>query len=446
MKRWGIRDALLAAAALAGTVVVGGARAAYVLTGYKAKMLCSEVLVGDRSVEAVRADLEVDDLWALRFLPASFDTASQTATAGLPFGWRPRRARFHPGAGCTLQFDDRPAPAPTAGARRPEAASDSSGSADANLLPIVNAAFLELDPARPRRTRAVVILRGGRIVAERYAGGFTAQTPFAGWSMTKSVLNALVGILIGQGRLSLAAPADVPQWRAADDPRRRITLDHLLRMSSGLDFDERISIPRADVMSMLFASPDMMAFAARSPLRAEPGSRWQYASGSSLIVSGILRRALGDDEYRRFPGSALFDRIGMGSAVLEADARGTFVASSYMYATAREWGRFGTLYLQDGVWGGARVLPEGWVEYTRTPAPADRDRAYGAHFWLTLPDLYNPRRTSLPPDALHAAGHEGQFVSIVPSRDVVVVRLGKTRGAAAWDQGRFVADVLNAMR
>ena len=124
----------------------------------------------------------------------------------------------------------------------------------------------------------------------------------------------------------------------------------------------------------------------------------------------------------------------------------TFVASSYMYATAREWGRLGTLYLQDGAWEGARVLPEGWVDYTRTPAPADRDRVYGAHFWLTLPETYNPRATNLPPGTFHAAGHEGQFVSIVPARGVVVVRLGKTRHAATWDQAQFVADVLAAMR
>ena len=445
VKRRILRGVLVLVAAVAAAIVVVGARASHMLTGYKAKMLCSEVTVGGRAVDAVRSDLEVDDLRALRLFPVSFDAASYTATASLPFGLRPRRARFHDGAGCTLEFDDQPLTTPAPGAS-PLLSAPAAVANDAALRQVVDEAFREPDPARPRRTRAVVILRDGQIVAEHYAGGVDARTRFPGWSMTKSALNALVGILVGRGTLSLDAPADVPAWRTAGDPRRAITLDHLLRMSSGLDLDETIAIRRADVMAMLFEAPDMAAFAASAPLRAAPGSRWQYASGSSLIISSIIRRALGDDEYRRFPRSALFDRLGMDGAVIEADASGTFVASSYMYATAREWGRLGTLYLQDGAWERARVLPEGWVDYTRTPAPADRDRVYGAHFWLTLPETYNPHRTNLPPGTFHAAGHEGQFVSIVPARGVVVVRLGKTRHAAAWDQAQFVADVLAAMR
>ena len=262
--------------------------------------------------------------------------------------------------------------------------------------------------------------------------------------MTKSALNALVGMLVSQGRLTLEQPAPVPEWR--DDARGRITIDHLLRMSSGLDFDEKISLPRFDVMSMLFEAPDMASFAADAQLRAEPGTRWQYASGSSLIISGIVRTILGDDNYQRFPKRALFDRLGMSHAVIEPDASGTFVASSYMYATAREWGRLGNLYAQSGKYEGADMLPSWWVAYSRTPAPADPSRSYGAHFWLTLPDIYNASHTALPADAFHMAGHEGQFVTIVPSKHAVIVRLGKTRYPGAWDQSRFVADVLSAMR
>jgi CubicO group peptidase (beta-lactamase class C family) len=262
--------------------------------------------------------------------------------------------------------------------------------------------------------------------------------------MTKSALNALVGILVSQGRLTLEQPAPVPEWR--DDQRRRITIDHLLRMSSGLDFEERISLPRFDVMSMLFEAPDMASFAAGAQLRAEPGTRWQYASGSSLIVSGIVRRILGDEPYQRFPKQALFDRLGMSRAVIEQDASGTFVASSFMYATAREWGRLGNLFAQDGKYDGSEILPAWWVAYSRTPAPADPARSYGAHFWLTLPDTYNASHAALPVDTFHMAGHEGQFVTIVPSKHTVIVRLGKTRYPGAWDQSKFAADILAAMQ
>jgi CubicO group peptidase (beta-lactamase class C family) len=158
-----------------------------------------------------------------------------------------------------------------------------------------------------------------------------------------------------------------------------------------------------------------------------------------------MRNVLGDEHYSSFPRTTLFDRIGMSSAVIETDASGTFAASSFMYATARDWARLGQLYVQDGIWNGTRILPDGWVAYTRTPAPADAARTYGAHFWLKIPDEYGPSRTTLPGDTCHAAGHEGQFVTIIPSRQVVIVRLGKTRYERVWDQTAFVHRILNAL-
>jgi len=157
----------------------------------------------------------------------------------------------------------------------------------------------------------------------------------------------------------------------------------------------------------------------------------------------VIRNVLHDEaEYLAFPRRALFDRLGMSSAVLETDASGTFVGSSYMYATARDWARFGSLYLQDGAWKNERVLPEGWVAYTTSPAPADDSKRYGAHFWLQVPDEYGGRDARLPVPAFHAAGHEAQFVTIVPSRDAVIVHLGRTRYPDAWDHPAFVRDVL----
>ena len=204
----------------------------------------------------------------------------------------------------------------------------------------------------------------------------------------------------------------------------------------------------SDVIRMLFTSDDMAAFAAARDLAAPPGTRWAYASGTTLIIARAIRNVLGSDSaYVRFPRETLFDRIGMSSAVIETDAAGTFVGSSLMYATARDWARFGQLYLNDGTWSGERILPDGWVEFTRTPAPADSSRSYGAHFWLGVPSDPASPATALPDGSLQAAGHEGQYLTILPSHGAVIVRLGRTRYGEAWDQAAFihaVVDVLNA--
>lgn len=204
--------------------------------------------------------------------------------------------------------------------------------------------------------------------------------------------------------------------------------------------------PLADVTYMLIGISDKATYAVHKELEATPGTKWHYSSGTSNIIARIIRNVLKDDrEYLTFPRRALFDPIGMKGAVLETDASDTFVGSSFMYATARDWARFGTLYLRDGVWDGQRILPEGWVNYSRSPAPADARRHYGAHFWLDVPDEYRGTNGNLPADAFHAAGHEAQFVTMIPSRNAVIVRLGRTRYPDAWDHPAFVRDVLAAL-
>lgn len=222
-------------------------------------------------------------------------------------------------------------------------------------------------------------------------------------------------------------------------------MSHLLRMSGGLEFDENQASASSDILQMLYGESDMAEFASRKGLVGEPGAVWSYSSGTSLILSQILREHLGDGTYHGWPRRELFQPLGMGRAVMEVDGAGTFVASSYMYATAREWARFGQLYLQDGVWQNQRLLPEGWVAYTTTRAPAETLGVYGAHFWLSTPAEYRGPAVSLPAGIYHAAGHEAQFVTIVPSHDVVIVRLGKTRYPSAWQHDRFVAGVLAAL-
>jgi CubicO group peptidase (beta-lactamase class C family) len=430
-------------------------------TAYTAHLLCSGVFVAGRAPQSILdADLAADDLAVLRHISTDVDVASRQVSAKA-FGLARRTAIYREGLGCALVYaGDGNLPISTVvGPKQsaPEARTEHDPWDDRETMPrdfdrarletALDWAFSEPDPAHLRRTRAVVIVHHGRLVAERYADGFRTDTPLIGWSMTKSVINALVGILVEQGAISLDAPAPVRSWRAAGDRRRAITLDHLLRMSSGLRFDEDAGNPLADAMHMLLGVPDMAAYAAAKPLDAAPGVRWSYSSGTTNIIAGVIRQVVGESDYPEFPRRALFERIGMHSAVLETDAAGTFVGSSFMYATARDWARFGLLYLNDGQWAGQRILPEGWVAYSRTSAPAAPHREYGAHFWLEVPEEYrrDPRPRGLPADAFHAAGHEGQFVTIIPSRRLVVVRLGLTRYPSAWNHHAFLSQILDAV-
>jgi CubicO group peptidase (beta-lactamase class C family) len=281
-------------------------------------------------------------------------------------------------------------------------------------------------------TFAVVVVQGGRLVYERYAGALehfdapatpvTAETPLLSWSMAKSVLHAAVGILVGDGRLELDAPAPVPEWSDPADPRHAITLRQLLAMRDGLHFvedyvDDRVS----DVITMLFGEgrEDVAHFAADRPLVVPPGERFNYSSGTSNIVSGVVARTVGPGEpYVRFLRSRLFEPLGMTSAEPELDAAGTWVASSFLRAVARDFARFGLLYLRDGLWEGSRLLPAGWVDAARTMVSDDpEDGPYGAHWWGVAGDSLGTFR---------ASGYEGQSITVCPSLDLLVVRLGRT--------------------
>jgi CubicO group peptidase (beta-lactamase class C family) len=282
------------------------------------------------------------------------------------------------------------------------------------------------------RTYAVVVVHRGRVVAERYQGQLehfdrpadpvTPQTRLLSWSMAKSMLHAAVGLLVGEGRLDLDAPADVPEWAGTDDPRHAITLRHLLAMRDGLDFvedyvDERVS----DVIEMLFGSgqADMAHFAADRPLAAAPDERFNYSSGTSNIISSVVAGTVGHGPaYEEFLRTRLFDPLSMHSAEPELDATGTWVASSYLRTTARDFARFGLLYLRDGVWDGRRLLPAGWVDYGRTMVSFDpEDGPYGAHWWGVEGDTLGTFR---------ASGYEGQSITLCPALDLMVVRLGQT--------------------
>ena len=307
------------------------------------------------------------------------------------------------------------------------------------LFRSLDRAFTEPGPS-PRRTRAIVIVQDGVIVGERYASGITVDTPLNGWSMTKSAMGALIGTMVGEGRLSLAGTNLLPQW--SDDARAGISLEDLLRMRSGLRFSEVYSDPLSDVTRMLFDGSDAGGFAASRPLEHAPGSVWKYSSGTSNILSLIARRTLGEAEYLAWPRHALFDPLGMTSAVLETDATGTFVGSSYLFASARDWARFGLAHTGGG------ALPDGWARFAATPTPQAPDGKYGAHWWLKLSKELGgetPNAAKIPAGAFHALGHEGQCVTVIPSRRLVVVRFGVSIDIKAWDHAAFLAELLEAL-
>lgn len=294
---------------------------------------------------------------------------------------------------------------------------------DARLQTLLDKAFHDPAPDEMGETHAFLAVQGGRIVAERYWTGFDRESTHHSWSQAKSITHALIGILAREGKIDLHAPADVPEWQTAEDPRRAITLDQLLRMSSGLKFaEDYVDAGVSDVIEMLFGSgkDDVAAYAAKSALIHPPGKAWSYSSGTSNLVARAAARAYGasGEAFRAFMVRELFEPLGMRSAEPKFDKSGTFIGSSFCYCTARDFARFGLLYLRDGVWDGQRILPEGWADYARTPTPvpATERLGYGAHWWLGMAG----------PGSFSANGYEGQYTVLVPELDLILVRNGKS--------------------
>lgn len=298
-------------------------------------------------------------------------------------------------------------------------------------------------------TRAVVIIQGGRLVFERYADGYLRDTRLNSWSMAKSVTHALVGAAVMQGRVSIDAPMGNPHWRASDR-RASIPWRDWLQMVDGLAYNENAeNVAEAGNARMLFGDgrADVVRWAAARPLIHDPGAHWNYSSATTMLISDALSRAIVPDprdaidrreRMRAWMYGSLFDRIGM-RPIVEFDPQGAFYGSSLVWASARDFARFGYLYLRGGVWDGQRVLPDGWVDFARTPGPdADAD-IYGAQWWLTpRSGPGRPMRSLITDngmaDAFSAQGYEGQIIVVVPSKDLVMVRLGLFHGGAeSWD-------------
>lgn len=322
-----------------------------------------------------------------------------------------------------------------------------TGPASGAVDDVVARAF---DDASLAATLAVVVVQHGLLIAERYAGELpsfthpptpvTETTTLHSWSMAKSVLHAAVGLLVADGVLELDAPAPVAAWREPGDPRRAITLRQLLQMRDGLSWrEDYVDAQGSDTIEMLFGSGanDVVAYATAKHLLAPPGTRFAYSSGTSNIIAGILASVVGPgDETATFLRDRLFGPIGMDDASVRCDAAGTFIASSYCYATARSYARFGTLYLRGGEWAGRRILERAWVDDAQVAISRDDETPstyYSHHWWLDGAGTY------------WAAGYEGQRIIVSPRHDAVIVRIGRTPAAGYPALRSWCADAVDAL-
>ena len=429
-----------------------------ILSGYGAKVMCSAVFVAGRDEQQVRQQ-------ELSFFPMKYgsfvvDYADSSVT-GSVLGFAKRKAIYRSGLGATVvselreedirrqHFNFAPKPAVKTDTIKWPMGDKLIDTFPKNVDKIkldeaIQNIFDEKDSTKPIRTRAVVVVYNGQLIAEHYATGFTKETKLLGWSMAKSITGALIGILVKQGKLDINTPAPVPEWKDANDPRHLITIKNLLQQSSGLDFEEDYT-KSSDATKMLYEKADMGGYTAAHPLKNKPGSTFYYSSGNSNILSRIIRQTIGDSLYYEFAYQQLFYKTGMYSALLEPDASGTFVGSSYMYATARDWARFGLLYLNDGLYNAERILPEGWVQQSTIPATSSKKSEYGYQLWLNAGnDIYGKHYPSAPADMFNADGFEGQFVFIIPSKKLVIVRLGLTQHRN-FNGDEFLKEVIAAV-
>lgn len=417
--------------------------------GYAAKIVCSNVFIAGRDeAEVLENDVQAPGNPLLRLIRVRVDRERKLVTARILGLFAPGYAMYRGAFGCTavpggdFEQAERFVPdAPDVVVAKRDAPwpdgerVDSSGEKVTEILD---------DPALTGgEMRAVVVVHDGRIIAERYGEGFDATTPLIGWSMTKTVNAALVGRLMQEGRISLTDDHLLPRWGNSD--YARIRLSDLMGMESGLAFNEDYGAV-ADVTRMLYLDPDMTALPASRPLAHRPGTVFNYSSGSSVLISRIWMDRAGDAATAlAYPAKALFQPLGMESAVFEVDARGTFAGSSYLYATGRDWARFGLFLLQDGVWNGQRLLPESFMAAVRAPTEASGGKYTKGQAWLAAPGGDPSEKAGLPADTFWMEGHDGQSVAIVPAAGLVVVRLGLTPSRLGYRPQGLVKAILAAL-
>jgi len=427
------------------------------VSGYGSKNLCSAVYLQHRNpVDVIKEDLGGFPLSLGTFTVNGKDSS----VTGSVWGFAKRKTIYRKGVGCTIINDfteEELRKQQFVLPAKPSINTDSiawpygdklPGTIPANInkekleVAINNVMNETTADGKTVYSRAVLVIYDGNIIAEKYAPGFDKSTVMLGWSMSKSFTSAMIGILVKENKLSLDSPAPVATW--ANTKKQKITLKHLLQQTTGLDYTEIYTRP-SSVTKMLFSKGDMAAYAESLALKHEPGTVFNYSGGNSNILSKIIRQTVGEKDYAAFPYNELFYKINAYSFLMEPDASGTYIGSSYSYATARDFARFGLLYYNDGVWNGDQILPTNWVKESIQPSAADKLKQYGYQFWLngySKKDTSKRRFPDVPADMFFADGYGGQDIYIIPSEKLVVVRLG----LHGINENKFLKEVIESMK
>jgi CubicO group peptidase (beta-lactamase class C family) len=420
-----------------------------IISGYSAKNMSSSVFVAGRTVEFT--DATDNNFGPINIAEDVVDESNKSASASV-YGFMKRTAVWRKGLGSVLIDDEydisqeTPIPHRTNIARMSAYPYGNMEQKDTTFLNVdydkinnaVSYAFEKDGEEDLKKTRAVLVIYKDQIVAERYATGFTKDSRILGWSMTKSLVSTMYGILQYQGKINVWDKAPIEAWKT--DERNQITIHNLLQMNSGLEWEENYE-KISDVTKMLFLEKDMTQSQAKKPLVGKPDETWYYSSGTSNLLSGILRKQFSThQEYLDFPYVNFIDKIGMHSMLIEADMEGNYVGSSYSWANVRDWAKFGLLYLHRGNWNGTQLFDDSWVDYVTKPTPTSEGR-YGAHFWLNAGGFH----PDVPKDMYSANGYQGQRVYIIPSKDLVIVRFGLV-GGDGIDFNRFLSKISSAIK
>ena len=415
-----------------------------IFTGFAAKNVASGIFVADRTQESIEA-LDID-FFPVNLATTVVDMENKTVTSDF-FGFGKQIAVFRHGLGCTLIGDktieevkQQKSIIPMTRIYKREEFWPQGDLKRDTVLEFVNEAKLQaaIDAAMAQgNSRAIIVAYDTLLNWESYGDGFDINTPILGWSMSKSITSTMIGILAKQGKLNIDGPAPVKEW--SKDSRKNISIRNLLQMTSGLQWVEDYGdISEATVM--LYSSTDIAKYAIGVSSAFPPDSVWYYSSGSSNILSEIIKRQFADiKDYWTFPQYEIFHKIGMKHTIMETDAVGTFVGSSYTYAPARDWARYGLLYLQNGIWRGDTIVTPEWVDFTREEAPNSNGK-YGAQFWLNLSGHEVP---DAPKDVYFADGYQGQRIYIIPSKKLVIVRFGVSK-KGEFDYNKLVTSVIDA--
>jgi CubicO group peptidase (beta-lactamase class C family) len=416
------------------------------ISGFSAKSSASGHFLDNRPLQEIEQG--DNDIPLVKLATNAINEADKFATSSV-YGIMERKAIYREGLGATLINDDFDTSKPYEVPKRsktkinlpfPYGDNEPKDTVFSNIdYKKLNAAVansFDKKGEKAKRTRAILVIYKDKIIAEKYDTNFNKNSRLLGWSMTKSITGTLFGILQKQGKIDIYKPAPITEWK--NDNRAKITVNDLLHMNSGLEWEEKYD-KICDATKMLFQSEDMPRVQLEKPAAFAPNTHWNYSSGTTNLLSGIIRNQFKThQEYLDYWYSALLDKIGMHSAIIETDMAGNFVGSSYGWATTRDWAKLGLLYLHNGNWNGDQLFDESWAKYVATPTNTSNGR-YGAQFWLNAGGYF----PDVPREMYYASGFQGQMVAIFPSKDLVIVHLGLSE---KFDFNGFLSTVVKSIK